>query len=250
MAIGIPDNSLVGLSLVPAGDLAIRGVAQNAYVTADYARTWMMWQAGSSMVETPLETLSCGEALANRGDEHALQYIVALQHVAPIEAQALLARLRWRQGRADDAAGALSAAFRAYRSNPWPLPVVMTRALRLVVEIAEQPQARPVWPELLDAISQPFAIHMFDEYRRSAELLLADRMATSMVCTETERRLIASYEPNFPWQQDYLRKRAQCYAQAGDPRAARAERDWQDYLANEPRRLTGELVSSTPRIQP
>jgi hypothetical protein len=91
---------------------------------------------------------------------------------------------------------------------------------------------------------------MFDEYRRSAELLLADRMATSMVCTETERRLIASYEPDFPWQQDYLRKRAQCYAQAGDPRAARAERDWQEYLANEPRRLTGELVSSTLRIQP
>jgi spermidine synthase len=250
MSTGIPDNSLVDLSRTPAGDLAIRGGAQNGYVTADYARTWMMWQAASAMVETPLETLSYGEALANRGDEHALQYIAALQRVAPIEAQTLLARLRWRQGRADDAAAALSAAFRAYRSNPWPLPVVMTRALRLVVEIAEQPQASSVWPQLLDAISQPFAIHMFDEYRRSAELLLADRMATSMVCTETERRLIASYEPDFPWQQDYLRKRAQCYAQAGDPRAARAERDWQEYLSNEPRRLTGELVSSTPRVQP
>jgi len=250
MSIGIPDNSLVDLSRVPAGDLALRGGAQNGYVTADYARTWMMWQAGSSMVETPLETLSFAESLANRGDEHALQYIAALQRVAPIEAQALLARLRWRQGRADDAAHALSSAFAAYRSNPWPLPVVMTRALRLVVEIADQPRARTVWPQLLDAISQPFAIHMFDEYRRSAQLLLADRMATALVCTETERRLIASYEPDFPWQQDFLRKRAQCYAQADDPRAARAERDWQDYLSNEPRRLTGELVSSSPRIQP
>ncbi|MEA2339387.1 MAG: spermidine synthase [Thermoanaerobaculia bacterium] len=244
MSIGIPDNSLVDLSRAPAGDLAMRGGAQNGYVTADYARTWTMWQAGSGMVETPLETLSYAESLANRGDEHAIEYIAALQRVAPIEAQALLARLRWRQGKAGDAAQALSAAFAAYRTNPWPLPVVMTRALRLVVEIADQPQARAVLPQLMDAISQPFAIHMFDEYRRSAQLLVADRIAGSGVCTETERKLIESYEPNFPWQHDYLRKRAECYQQAGDPRAKLAQRDWQEYLSNEPRRLTGELVNA------
>jgi spermidine synthase len=244
MSIGIPDNSLVDLARTPANDLAMRGGAQNGYVTADYARTWTMWQAASAMVETPLETLSYGEALANRGDEHALQYIAALQRIAPIEAQALLARLRWRQGRAGEAANALTAAFTAYRSNPWPLPIVMMRALRLVREIADQPRASAMFPQLIDAVSQPFAIHMFEEYRRSLQLLLADRISGSTVCSAQERKLIESYEPDFPWQQDYLRKRAECYAQAGDPRAARAQRDWQEYLAAEPRRLTGEPVTA------
>jgi spermidine synthase len=244
MSIGIPDNSLVDLSRVPADDLAIRGGAQNGYVTADYARTWTMWQAAPAMVETPLETLSYAETLANRGDEHALQLIAALQRVAPIEAQTLLARLRWRQGKAAEAANALSAAFAAYRSNPWPLPIVMMRALRLVREIADQPQARTIWPQLMDAVAEPFAIHMFEEYRRSMQLLLADRISGSTVCSAEERKLIESYEPDFPWQQDYLRKRAECYAQAGDPRAARAQRDWQKYLAAEPRRLNGEAVSA------
>jgi spermidine synthase len=250
MSLGVPDNSLVDLSRLPPGDLAIRGGAQNGYVTADYGRTWTMWQAVSGKVETPLETLTFAEALANRGDEHAIGYITELQHVAPIEAQTLLARLRWRQGRAGEAADALSAAFAAYRVNPWPLPVVMTRALRLVVEIADQPAARGVWPQLFDALSEPFAIHMFDEYRRSAQLLVADRLSGSAVCNTTELRLIESYEPDFPWQQDYLHKRAQCYEQANDPRAARAQRDWQTYLGAEPRRLTGELARSTQPIQP
>ena len=244
MSIGIPDNSLIDLSRVPADDLAMRGGAQNGYVTADYARTWMMWQAASTMVESPLEMLSYAETLANRGDERALQLIAALQRAAPVEAQTLLARLRWRQGKAGEAANALSAAFAAYRSNPWPLPIVMMRALRLVREIADQPQAQATWPQLMDAVGQPFAIHMFEEYRRSVQLLLADRISGSTVCSAEERKLIESYEPDFPWQQDYLRKRAECYAQAGDPRAARAQRDWQNYLAAEPRRLTGEPVSA------
>jgi len=242
MSLGIPDNSLVELARVPADDLAIRGGAQNGYVTADYARTWMMWQAASTKVETPLEALSYAETLANRGDEHALQNIFDLQRIAPVEAQILIARLRWRQGRIGEAANALTVAFESYRSNPWPLPIVMMRALRLIREIADQPQAHAIWPQLMDAVSEPFAIHMFEEYRRSLQLLLADRISGSTVCSAQERKLIESYEPNFPWQQDYLRKRAECYAQAGDPRAARAQRDWQEYLAAEPRRLTGEPV--------
>ena len=244
MSIGIPDNSLIDLEGVPAHDLAIRGGAQNGYVTADYARTWLLWQSSPSMVETPLETLSFGETLANRGDEHALPYIAALQRAAPVEAQTLLARLRWRQGKAGEAANALAAAFAAYRSNPWPLPIVMMRALRLMREIANQPQARGTWPQLLDAVSRPFAIHMFEEYRRSLQLLLADRISGS-VCSAQERALIEAYEPDFPWQYDYLRKRAECYAQAGDPRAGAAQRDWQEYLAAEPRRLNGQAVDAT-----
>lgn len=244
MSIGIPDNSLVDLAHLPPGDLAFRGGAQNGYVTADYARTWTLWQANAGGVETPLETLSFAEALANRGDENAMTYIARLANVAPIEANALVARLRWRQGRARDAADALTAVLTAYRANPWPLPLVMMRALRLVGEMADQPAARSMWPQLLDALSEPFAVHMFDEARRSAQLLIADRLAGSSACSAAELALVQSYEPDVPWQEDYLRKRAQCYAQAHDARADRAARDWQTYLGAEPRRLTGELVRS------
>jgi spermidine synthase len=242
MSIGIPDNSVVDMGRLPAGDLAFRGAAQNGYVMADYARTWTLWQGNPAGIETPLETLSYAEALANRGDGQALTYIARLQNVAPVEASVLMARLLWRQGRAGDAANALTAAFVAYRSNPWPLPLVMMRALRLAGEMADQPTARTIWPQLLDALSQPFAVHMFEEARRSAQLLIADRLGGSAVCSAGELTLVQSFEPNIPWQADYLRKRAQCYAQTNDARAKRAAEEWQSYLNAEPRRLTGEIV--------
>jgi len=86
---------------------------------------------------------------------------------------------------------------------------------------------------------------MFEEYRRSVQLLLADRIS-GPVCNAEERKLIASYEPLFPWQHDYLRKRAECYAQTSDPRAASAQRDYEDYMSAEPRRLNGAPVTATP----
>ncbi|HEX3583687.1 MAG TPA: spermidine synthase [Thermoanaerobaculia bacterium] len=238
MSLGVADNSLIDLGNSLPFDLRLRGAAQNAYVHADYGRSWELWQALRN-VESPLESLAVAEALANRGDEKAWPYIESLHSIAPVESAAVLARLRWRQGRVSEAVDALTYAFGEYRKNPWPLPTAIRRALTIVVEMADVPNARPFLPRLVDALSEPFAIHLFDDYRRSAQLLLADRISGEDGCSAGEMSLVASYEPNVPWQHDFLRKRAICYRQYRDARAARAEKEWATFEANEPQRLNG-----------
>ncbi|HEX7136808.1 MAG TPA: hypothetical protein VF219_03140 [Vicinamibacterales bacterium] len=238
MSLGLPDNSLIDVSNSLPFNLRLRGAAQNAYVHAEYERSWELWQAVRN-VETPLEEIAVAEALANRGDEKAWPYIESLHRVAPIEAAAILARLRWRQGRASEAVDALTYAFGEYRANPWPLPTAIRRALTIVVEMADAPSARPFLPRLVDALSEPFAIHLFDDYRRSAQLLLADRLSGESGCSSVEMSLITAYEPNVPWQRDFLRKRAICYRQYRDARAECAEKEWRTFEANEPQRLNG-----------
>ena len=240
MSIGIPDNSLVDLARVPADDLAMRGGAQNGYVTADYARTWTMWQAASP--ETPLETLSYGEALANRGDERALQYIASLT--------------AHRTDRGANAAGPLAlAAGKGERGGECTDGGLRGVSIQSVaVADRDDAGASSAPRNRRSAASQRdlAAAHRrdFGAFRHSyvrgvpplVQLLLADRISASTICNAAGAKLIASFEPDLPWQQDYLHKRAQCYAQAGDPRAARAKRDWQRYLASTPRRLNGEPI--------
>jgi hypothetical protein len=231
MSIGVPEDGFVELSNT-FGQMQMIGAAQNAYVAADYATTWTLWN-GAGRPQTPLETLTYAETLANRGDEQAVPAIEALRRVAPVEALVLLGRLRWRQGKPAEAADALSAACVAYRTNPWPLPIVMHRVLTLMTEIARDPNGRQILPQLMDALSQPFAVGMFDTLRRSTLLFLAQGRSGGVVCDAAEMALVASWEPEFPWQREFLTERVRCYEQNRDPRTAKAKRDLEAFLEHE-----------------
>ncbi len=235
LSIGITDNTFFDLSGT-GPELYAAGAAQNGYVSGDYARVWTAWQSGGP-VETPLEVLTYAEALAQRGDEHALPLIDRLRSVAPVEAEMILARLRWRQRRAEDAAAALERGFRIYRTTPWPLPIAVRRGLTLVLEIARDPSGVPVLSRLMNALAQPFPVKVFDEYRRSALLLLAQQEAGEGECSPAQYLLVKTWEPNVPWQRDYLEARARCYAQNQDALARQAASDFENYLSDEPQQL-------------
>ncbi len=239
VSMGIPDNSFFDLSNV-SPELYAAGSAQNGYVAADYARVWTGWQSAGPVL-TPLEILAYAEALAQRGDEQALPYIEKLRLAAPVEADMVLARLRWRQRRLQETAAALDRAFRMYRTTPWPLPIATRRGLTLILEIARDQDGAAIVSRLMDSLSKPFPVQVFDEYRRSALLLLAQREAGGIVCSATEYELIKSWEPAFPWQHDYLEARARCYSQQRDPRAVQANRDFEAYKSAEPQQLGAAL---------
>jgi hypothetical protein len=44
-------------------------------------------------------------------------------------------------------------------------------------------------------------------------------------------------EPNVPWQERFLKARKACYENLGSPRAAQADRDWKQFVAEQPARL-------------
>jgi hypothetical protein len=111
------------------------------------------------------------ESLADAGSEEAIPYIEQVRAIAPIEADALLGRLRWRQGRMKEAGAALESAFVAYRTDPWPLPPLMNRALETTMEVSAADAEEAL--RLYRAFEEPFAVYMLDEGRIRVRMKLA-----------------------------------------------------------------------------
>jgi spermidine synthase len=246
LSIGVAHDSKIDLYETLPNDLRLRGIAQIRYMEGGYADAWTIWQGQTGGPRTPLEIFTYAEPLAERGDEAAVRYIEALRGEFPIEAETFLARLRWREGRAGEGVAILADALEKYRISPWPAPVIMRRALGLAVEIARDPRFSQVGTPLFNALQQPFAIDMLAEQRKSALLFAAERMAEGR-CSNEFVNVIKSYEPHVPWQRIYLERRARCYHETGDPLAAQAQRDLENFRRGEPKSLD-ELTAPAEEV--
>ena len=236
LSIGVAHDSKIDLYDILPNDLRLRGIAQVRYMEGSYADAWTIWQGQTGGPRTPLEIFTYVEPLAERGDEAAGRYIEALRGEFPIEAGTFLARLRWREGRVAEGVAILADALEKYRINPWPAPVIMRRALGLAVEMARDPRFTQIGTPLFNALQQPYAIDMLSEQRKSALLFVAERIAEGR-CSSEFVNVIKSYEPHVPWQRIYLERRARCYRETGDPMAAPAQRDLENFRRGEPKSL-------------
>jgi len=235
LSIGVAHDSAIDIHNLLPPELRSRGAAQVRYMEGAFADSWLIWQGQKPGPQTPLEMITYGEVLAERGDEQAMRYANALRPEFPIEAEVMVARLRWRQNRPEGVA-ILAHALEMYRRNPWPVPVVMRRALGLAVEMAEQEAFPQIGQPLYDALHEPFAIDMFNEQRKSALMFIAERLAGG-ACSAALLEAIRSYEPHVPWQETYLERRATCYAEAGDARSAKAAEDLREFRKYERKTL-------------
>jgi predicted membrane-bound spermidine synthase len=128
------------------------------------------WGAQKRDPIDPTEIAVIAQSLAENADDAALPFIDRLRPLKPAEAAAILARLRLRQNKHSEAAAALESAFATYRSEPWTWPFIMSLALESAKELtARQGETMGLVHE---ALSQPFALNMFDESRRATLLAL------------------------------------------------------------------------------
>ena len=194
------------------------------------------WRAQDQEPRSMTELAVVAASLAESGEEAALDYIEKLRAFQATEADAILARLRWKQGRADEAVDALESALVRYRNDPWPWRAIMTSALVLCGQIGAENKdhARRIY----DAMSEPFSAYALEESR----LAMAVNVARFVGQAESLSALDA-VEPNVQWRRRLLAHRLDTYAAAGHPRAARAERDLADFLASEPYRFGTNLVA-------
>lgn len=198
------------------------------------------WQTQPRPARTIFERQVLAEALAEMGEPSAAQLAELLRPGQPAEADAILARLHFRSGRFAEAEAALFAALTRYQTDPWPDPDIMRRALlEIGLPLGER---RDAAERLYALLRTPFAVRMMEHDRRRIRVELAIRIDFDALCVEA----LAPFEPDVPWNQS-LATRARCYRKTNHRLAAQAERDLDELVEQEGRRLSTGIFQSAPK---
>ncbi len=210
-----------------------RVAAQTAYIDGNVTSALQLWRSQPRDAENLTEWAMMAELLGATGDGDALKYIEKVSTLNFGEASMLVALLRFSQGRSTEATEALEAAFESLRTDPWAMPVLVTHSFSIAQHIALQDAGEALAPRLYRALEKPFAVNVAEASRRKSLALIAagiDRRGHS----EYSHKAIAAFEPNVPWNREFLQARRDCYRTLSDPRAKKAEQDLSQFLANEP----------------
>jgi spermidine synthase len=239
-AFGLDPEELTGRSAARlAGDELARHLARRMVHAGDLAGAWRAWSAQEAWRDDPVaaaaeveiwwpsDLVLAAESAAEVGHPAAAVLSARLAALDPTTADLVRGRARLRTGDFAGATEALSAAWRAYRRDPWPPPPTVQRALPLVREVARSsPEHAAV---LFAALGEPFAVHLFDQARQALRLELVRLLPDAATAC---LGVLAPFEPHVPWDEGFLRFRSDCYRAAGHPLAARAAADLEELRGN------------------
>ena len=212
-----------------------RAEAFMRYALHDMVGVVATWQTQTRPPASIFEREVLGEALAEIGDPAAEAMIGRLGADEPVEADALLARLRYRQGRRPEAVRALLDALERYHVDPWPDVDLMRRTLDDVARPLSLD--REVAVKLYETLGRPFVLRLLESDRLRLRVELALRIDFAKLCAEA----LAPLEPEVPWNES-LSLRARCYRAVKSPLSARADRDLEEFEAQEGRWMSTGLI--------
>ncbi|MFA6958195.1 MAG: fused MFS/spermidine synthase [Thermoanaerobaculia bacterium] len=182
---------------------------------------------------SPIERRVVAESYAEIADAVSAEPMIAqIRQEQPIEADVIEARLRRSERRYTLAADALERAFIAYRSDPWPGQAIMGRSLDLAIQIGEWDPDKQTASRLFEALDVDFSAALYRQRRYFTRYVLSTMFDPE--CTQPRSlAAVRAFEPELYWERDYLERRANCYAKAGDKAAAmRAKADVETYDRN------------------
>jgi len=218
-----------------------RYAALDDWMESRYGNALARWAGQTAQPNNPVEMMVVGDGLAETGDAQALRVAEVLRPLWPAVADGILARYFHRQGNLDEADRFFEASLLAYRRDPWPPPTFMLRTLNLAVQTAQRrPQATR---RLFGTLSTPFAVHMMDESRASALVSLAQTLPPGPECVQA----LSLFEPDVPWNADFLSFRLGCYQAQGAGLAADAQKDLRHFMRENPARFPSQLTEARPR---
>jgi len=212
-------------------DLRERLLSLNQWTAADYASALAHWRVQPQPPRNPVEMMVLADVLAEAADESALDLAEPLRPIWPSVADGIAGRLYMRQGNLAMASQVLEASLTAYRSQAWPPPTFMLRVLGLAAEVA---RTSPVLARrLFVLLGTPFAVHMMDEARAETRLALSRILPPGPECAVA----LDYFEPNVPWQRDFLSFRAACYQRLDSALATSALDDLREFREQSPASL-------------
>ena len=177
------------------------------------------WTAQKKSPDDLIELLALAWGYAEIGFEAKARPLI--EQVRPhgqTEALILDALLLYAQNQQAAAAERLEQACLRLREDPTVLRKLSERGIRLAYDIADKdPQQAP---RMEAALSRPLAVMMANEQRRMTRCLVAHKVSPALAAPA-----MAELEPHVPWTLEMLALRAEAYAAAKHPLAAKAQRD-------------------------
>lgn len=189
-----------------------------AYANADTRRMLQVWEATRYEPVFPSEVTLLALAYADSADDRAVPLIERLRSPYPVEAGAIEAHLRWRQGDVAAAAELLGRVFLMLREHPWGMSHVIELCFLAAEDVSRQDPRHAA--TLFAALSQPFAVHAYDNERLTAVHGVAYSLHVAAVV-----QTIEALEPWVPWSERFLVARHEAYRTTDHPLTSRARRD-------------------------
>jgi hypothetical protein len=215
----------------PREEQARQAALIHYYRDTDLAAARTAWQQQGRPPAGPNELAMLSDLEAETGSDTALAFIEQLRIYQPGEAAAILATLRFRQGRFEDAAAALEAAFDDFRTSPWAMNRYKERGMTLASAVAGQNDLLAA--RMFEALKFPFAVHALQDERLATVASLTPQLNFQGLCREA----VAALEPRVLWTRPFLTLRRDCYRAVGDARLAVATHELEEFLASEPAEL-------------
>ncbi|OYW28837.1 MAG: hypothetical protein B7Z47_05445, partial [Chthoniobacter sp. 12-60-6] len=180
---------------------------------------------------SPFEQLMLLDSTAMAGTaEQLTPYYEAVLKDWPADAHFAAALSAFRHEAYDDATSHLLDGFKALRPQVWSRLSSVQGALSLVPPLAAN--NRDLVPQFMAALKQPFPGGLAEPSRLNTLIQIITLLSEAQ-----QIEVLALFEPNPPWQRQFLEFRLKIYRAAKHVLAAQAERDLQEFLRHADRRL-------------
>ena len=210
------------------GDSQRRIDAVKAFAEGNFDEVLSAWTGAPS---SPFEQLMLLESAAQAGTAEKLKpYYDALRKDWPAESDFAAALSAFRQESYDDAASQLLDGFRAMRSQVWVRLSSVQAALSLVPPLAAN--NRDLVPQFMAVLQQPFPGGLAEPSRMNTLVEIIPLLSSAQ-----QIEVLSLFEPNPPWQREFLEFRIKAYRAAAHALTLQAERDVQEFLQHADRRL-------------
>ncbi len=175
----------------------------------------------------PGEYLVLAECFARFGAPDTLGMLEPARTAFPGEAALIEAIYHHEIGSISEALDCMDKAFTVFRQRPFPVEPFLRRGMELAMNIGlKKPELAP---RLTAMLRPPFLLSAVNELRWQAIVGMLPKLEPAL-----QRELCHVFEPNVPWQDEFLTIRRDSYRAASDPWLLRAEADLAEYQAGEP----------------
>lgn len=205
-----------------------RAEAAAAFAKGNFDEVLTAWVGTPA---SPFEQLMLMESAAQAGTAEQLPpYLAAVRQDWPADAHFAAALSAFRHESYDDAASQLLDGFKDMRSQVWVRLSSVQTALSLVPPLAAN--NRDLVPQFMAALQHPFPGGLAEPSRMNTLVEIIPLLSSAQ-----QLEVLALFEPNPPWQRQFLEFRLKTYRAAAPALAPQAERDLEEFLRHADRRL-------------